>query len=76
MLLIGRIRTHDPERALGRELLVPCTRWQHDHIPGPRRHDDAIVATELDRHFTAVDAKRFVRVAVEVVERIDAVAPG
>ena len=54
---------------------MPRTRRQHDHVAGPRSDHNAAVAAELYCHFAAVDAERFVRIAVEVMKRVDAVTP-
>ena len=75
MLLSHGIGAHDAERTFGRQLLVPGARRQNDHFAGPRGHYDAVVAAELNHHFTAVDAERLVRIAMKMMERIDAVAP-
>src|SRR6185295_5317121 len=74
-MLSFRIRAHHAERALRRELLVAGARRQHDHIARLRRHRDAGVAAELDRHLAAVDPEHLMAVAVEMMVRVHPVAP-
>jgi len=54
---------------------VPRAGGQNDHVAGPRSHHDAVIATELHGDLAAIHAERFVRVAMEVMKGIDAIAP-
>ena len=55
---------------------MPNTRGYHDDIAGADRQDDAFFPAKLYFYDSAAHAKNFVRRAVIVMKRINAVAPG
>ena len=57
------------------DLLMSDAGWNYNYVAGMQLYISAVLATELQSRVAAVDAQRFMRGAVIMGKRIDAVSP-